>query len=115
MVLARHADLVGEEGWPVVADTISSVSSMKNPKNERSAKASAAERAAVQELVRAARGRGEDITGPDGLLKSITATVLESALEEEMEGVRWFVVRHEALLFRVEVRGLCCWPVVAGW
>jgi transposase-like protein len=45
---------------------------------------SATERAAVQELVRAARDRGEDITGPDGLLKSITATVLESALEEEM-------------------------------
>jgi transposase-like protein len=45
---------------------------------------SATERAAVQELVRAARDRGEDITGPDGLLKSITAAVLESALEEEM-------------------------------
>ena len=29
-------------------------------------------------------GPGEDITGPDGLLKSITATVLEAALEEEM-------------------------------
>ncbi|MFK5635909.1 IS256 family transposase, partial [Ornithinimicrobium sp. LYQ103] len=35
------------------------------------------ERTAVRELVRAARGRGEDLTGPDGLLKSITATVLE--------------------------------------
>ena len=57
---------------------------MKDPKKERSSRVSAAERAAVQELVRAARGRGEDITGPDGLLKSITATVLESALEEEM-------------------------------
>jgi putative transposase len=28
--------------------------------------------------------RGEDLTGPEGLLKSITATVLEAALEEEM-------------------------------
>jgi len=28
--------------------------------------------------------RGEDLTGPDGLLKAITATVLETALEEEM-------------------------------
>jgi putative transposase len=81
---ARHADVVGEEGWPVVAETIPSMSSMKDPKKERSSRVSAAERAAVQELVRAARGRGEDITGPDGLLKSITATVLESALEEEM-------------------------------
>lgn len=42
------------------------------------------ERAAVRELVRAARARGEDLTGPDGLLKLITKTVLESALEEEM-------------------------------
>jgi putative transposase len=42
------------------------------------------ERAAVQELVRAARARGEDLTGPDGLLKTITKSVLESALEQEM-------------------------------
>ncbi|NHA70354.1 IS256 family transposase [Phycicoccus sp. CMS6Z-2] len=35
-------------------------------------------------MVRAARARGEEITGPEGLLKSITATVLETALEEEM-------------------------------
>ena len=35
-------------------------------------------------MVRAARGRGEDLTGPDGLLKTITATVLQAALEEEM-------------------------------
>src|SRR4051794_30150889 len=82
--LARHADVVGEEGWPVVAETIPSMSSMKDPMKERSSRGSAAERAAVQELVRAARGRGEDITGPDGLLKSITAAVLESALEEEL-------------------------------
>ena len=39
------------------------------------------ERAAVRELVKAARARGEQITGPEGLLKTITATVLESALE----------------------------------
>lgn len=43
-----------------------------------------AERAAVRQLVKAARERGEQITGPDGLLKMITKTVLESALEEEM-------------------------------
>ena len=42
------------------------------------------ERAAVRELVRAARARGDDLTGPEGLLKSITKEVLESALEEEM-------------------------------
>ncbi len=42
------------------------------------------ERAAVRELGKAARARGEDLTGPDGLLMTITATVLEAALEEEM-------------------------------
>jgi transposase-like protein len=43
-----------------------------------------AERAAVRELVKAARARGEELTGPKGLLATITKTVLESALEEEM-------------------------------
>jgi transposase-like protein len=42
------------------------------------------DRAAVNELVRAARARGEDLTGPDGLLKTITKSVLESALEQEI-------------------------------
>ena len=42
------------------------------------------ERAAVRELVKAARARGEDLTGPDGLLKAITKQVIEAALEEEM-------------------------------
>ena len=43
-----------------------------------------AERAAIRELVVAARARGEDLTGPDGLLKALTKTVLETALDEEM-------------------------------
>src|SRR5512132_4728638 len=43
-----------------------------------------AERAAVRELVKAARARGEELTGPDGLLKSLTKQVIESALDEEM-------------------------------
>src|SRR6476646_11546344 len=43
-----------------------------------------AERAAVRELVKAARARGDDLTGPDGLLKAITKQVIEAALEEEM-------------------------------
>jgi len=42
------------------------------------------ERAAVRELVKAARARGEELTGPDGLLKAITKQVVEAALEEEM-------------------------------
>jgi len=43
-----------------------------------------AERAAVREMVKSAKERGQEITGPDGLLKLLTKTVLETALEEEM-------------------------------
>jgi putative transposase len=35
----------------------------------KAAKPGQAERAAVRELVKAARARGEDLTGPEGLLK----------------------------------------------
>ena len=38
----------------------------------------------MRELVKAARARGDDLTGPDGLLKAITKQVIEAALEEEM-------------------------------
>ena len=43
-----------------------------------------AERAAIREMVKSAKERGLDITGPDGLLKLLTKTVLETALEEEL-------------------------------
>jgi transposase-like protein len=66
-----------------VTEKITSVSSM--PKEaKKTVSHGETEQAAVRELVRAARARGEDLTGPDGLLKSITATVLEAALEEEL-------------------------------
>jgi hypothetical protein len=81
--LAQHADGVGEEGWSPMTETLKGMSLM--PKEAtKTAKPGAAERAAVRELVKGARARGEDLTGPDGLLKSITKQVLESALEEEM-------------------------------
>ena len=44
---------------------------------------SAEQRAAV-ELVRLAKEQGLSLTGPDGLLKQLTKTVLETALKEEM-------------------------------
>ena len=67
----------------MMTEMISSMSSM--PKEaKKTISPSKSEQAAVRELVKAARARGEDLTGPDGLLKSITATVLEAALEEEM-------------------------------
>lgn len=43
-----------------------------------------AERAAIRALVKGARARGDDLTGPEGLLKSITKQVIETALAEEM-------------------------------
>ena len=43
-----------------------------------------AEQQVAAELVRQARERGLSLTGPDGLLKQLTKTVIESALQEEM-------------------------------
>ena len=45
---------------------------------------SAAELATIENLVRQARDQGVALTGPDGLLKALTKTVIEAALEEEM-------------------------------
>jgi putative transposase len=43
-----------------------------------------AEQQAAAELVRRAREQGLSLTGPDGLLKQLTKTVVEAALQEEM-------------------------------
>jgi transposase-like protein len=43
-----------------------------------------AEQRAAEELVRRAREQGLSLTGPDGLLKQLTKTVLETALNQEM-------------------------------
>src|SRR5437016_13762747 len=43
-----------------------------------------AEADAAKELVRLARERGVSLTGPDGLLKQLTKTVIETALNEEL-------------------------------
>jgi transposase-like protein len=42
------------------------------------------EQLAAAELVRQARERGVSLTGPDGLLKQLTKTVIETALNEEL-------------------------------
>jgi hypothetical protein len=39
---------------------------------------------AARELVRMAKEQGLSLTGPDGLLKMLTKTVIEAALDEEM-------------------------------
>src|SRR5450631_37503 len=43
-----------------------------------------AEQQAAKELVRMAREQGLSLTGPDGLLKQLTKSVIETALSEEM-------------------------------
>ncbi len=43
-----------------------------------------AEEIAAKELVRLAREQGLSLTGPDGLLKQFTKSVLETALNEEL-------------------------------
>ena len=43
-----------------------------------------AEQLAAEELVRRAREQGLSLTGPDGLLRQLTKTVLETALNQEM-------------------------------
>jgi Transposase, Mutator family len=51
---------------------------------KKKAAAQTAEQQAAVELVRLARERGLSLTGPDGLLKQLTKTVIETALNEEM-------------------------------
>lgn len=57
--------------------TLSEMSPKKKPEPS-------AEELAAVELVRLARERGLSLTGPEGLLKQFTKTVLETALNEEM-------------------------------
>ena len=47
-------------------------------------KPESAEEATARELVRMAKEQGLSLTGPDGLLKQFTKSVLETALEEEL-------------------------------
>jgi hypothetical protein len=42
------------------------------------------EQQVAAELVRLAKERGLSLTGPDGLLKQLTKTVIETALQEQM-------------------------------
>src|ERR1700681_2214589 len=67
--------MLGEEG--AVMTTLDGVTKKK------AAEQSAEQQAAV-ELVRLAREQGLSLTGPDGLLKQLTKTVIETALNEEI-------------------------------
>ena len=58
--------------------TLNDVAKRKKPVEE------SAEQQAAAELVRLAKEQGLSLTGPDGLLKQLTKTVLETSLNEEM-------------------------------
>jgi hypothetical protein len=51
---------------------------------KKKAEEQSAEQQAAVELVRLAKEQGLSLTGPDGLLKQLTKTVIETALSEEM-------------------------------
>ena len=59
--------------------TLDTVAARKKDKPEP-----AAEQKAAEEMVRRARERGLSLTGPDGLLRQLTKTVLETALDQEL-------------------------------
>ena len=54
------------------------------PTKKPDAEKRSAEREAALTFVRMAKEKGLDLTGPDGLLKQFTKSVLETALDEEM-------------------------------
>ena len=68
--------MLGEEG-AVMTATLDDVTKKKPAEQS-------AEQQAAAELVRLAQEQGLSLTGPDGLLKQLTKTVLETALNEEM-------------------------------
>lgn len=61
-----------------MTETDSSMSSMQKTARKTSAPVDS-QRAAVRELVRAARARGDGLTGPDGLLKHLSARYRRAA------------------------------------
>jgi putative transposase len=75
--LARRAGRQAGGKGAVMTATLDDVAKKK------AAEQSAEQQAAV-ELVRLAREQGLSLTGPDGLLKQLTKTVIETALNEEM-------------------------------
>ncbi len=67
----------------MMTETLAGMSSLKKTAQKFKTPAEV-QQATIVQLVKAARERGEDLTGPGGLLKRLTKTVLETALDEEM-------------------------------
>lgn len=68
----------------MMTDIIQDVSDLGRTIDKTTDRPGAAERAASREMVKSAKDRRLALTGPDGLLKIMTKTVLETALDEEM-------------------------------
>ena len=76
-------DLVEEPSLAEAA--VSAAVSTDNPGGSgEPAEPSVEELEIARELVRSARARGVAMTGPEGMLKALTKTVIETALDEEM-------------------------------
>ncbi len=60
------------------------MSATLNDVTKKKAAEESAEQRAATDLVRLAKEQGLSLTGPDGLLKQLTKSVLETALNEEM-------------------------------
>jgi putative transposase len=67
-----------------MSDKIQNMSALAQTIERSQVRPAEAERAAIREMVKSATDRGVALTGPDGLLKLLTKTVLEAALDEEM-------------------------------
>src|SRR3954451_8215525 len=69
-----------------MTETLVGVSPPRSPEDppQEPRPPSSEELAAARELVKAARDRGVALTGPEWLLKALTKTVVETALDEEM-------------------------------
>ena len=72
-------DMFGERGV-----IVTEVEDMNTTASNEPQQASDEEIQAARELVSQARDRGVSPAGPDGLLKALTKTVIDSALDEEM-------------------------------
>lgn len=67
-----------------MAGTLETATSAKTVEKQREN----AEADAARELMRMAKEQGLALTGPDGLLKQLTKTVIETALDKEMTARR---------------------------
>lgn len=68
----------------MMTDMIQDVTDLGRTIDKTTDRPGEAERAAIREMVKTAKDRGLALTGPDGLLKIMTKTVPESALDEEL-------------------------------